>query len=330
MSQPAADPDADDLADLWSLAARYPDADAAVAELARTAAVLTLPRGAVHVISDVHGEDKKLRHVINNASGTLRPLVQGLFASAGSTPDELRQEFLTLIFYPARDAPAPRVQTGGATRANRSARSARPDPPPRCSRSSASWAGTLQRWSRAMQVMPEDFRATDCASCATSGVTDSRQRVPPRRSSTQLLKQNRAGSSTSSAWPSRLVRNLVIYELVMGGDFWDRGPRGDRVMDYLRKQPNVSIIWGNHDMAWLGRLPLGHEALDLPTSCGSRSATGNLAQLEEGYGVSLHPAGSNSPETVYAGDPATHYKVKSVRPPAEPALLREDAEGRRP
>ena len=44
-------------------------------------------------------EDKKLRHVINNASGTLRPLVQTLFASQ-MTPEEF-QEFLTLIFYPA-------------------------------------------------------------------------------------------------------------------------------------------------------------------------------------------------------------------------------------
>ena len=52
-----------------------------MAEIARLAAVLTLPKGTVHVISDIHGEDKKLRHVINNASGTLRPLVQKLFAT---------------------------------------------------------------------------------------------------------------------------------------------------------------------------------------------------------------------------------------------------------
>ena len=41
----------------------------------------------------------------------------------------------------------------------------------------------------------------------------------------------------------RLVRNLAIYELIIGGDCWDRGPRGDRVVDYLRQQPNVSFIW---------------------------------------------------------------------------------------
>ena len=57
----------------------------------------------------------------------------------------------------------------------------------------------------------------------------------------------------------RFVRNLAVYELIIGGDCWDRGPRGDRVVDYLRQQPNVSLIWGNHDAAWLGAA-LGHEA----------------------------------------------------------------------
>ena len=59
---------------LRPLASRFPNVDAAMAEIARLAAVLTLPKGTVHVISDIHGEDQKLRHVINNASGSLRPI----------------------------------------------------------------------------------------------------------------------------------------------------------------------------------------------------------------------------------------------------------------
>src|SRR3954466_2417334 len=84
---------------LRSLAREFRNVDAAMAEIARLSAILTLPKGTVHVISDIHGEDKKLRHVINNASGTLRPLVERLFASK-MQPKEF-QEFLTLIFYPA-------------------------------------------------------------------------------------------------------------------------------------------------------------------------------------------------------------------------------------
>ena len=52
---------------LRALATQFPNIDSALAEIARLSAVLTLPKGTVHVISDIHGEDKKLRHVINNA-----------------------------------------------------------------------------------------------------------------------------------------------------------------------------------------------------------------------------------------------------------------------
>src|SRR5436305_5944701 len=89
----------DQLAALRPLAAAVPNVDAAVGAVARLAAELTLPRGTIHVISDIHGEDKKLRHVINNASGTLRPLVERLFR--GRLDDTEFRELLTLIFYPA-------------------------------------------------------------------------------------------------------------------------------------------------------------------------------------------------------------------------------------
>src|SRR5438046_10519073 len=85
---------------LRALAREFPNVDGAMAEIARLSAVLTLPKGTIHVISDIHGEDKKLRHVINNASGTLRPLIERLFAE-GDDPKHF-QEFLTLSFYPDR------------------------------------------------------------------------------------------------------------------------------------------------------------------------------------------------------------------------------------
>src|SRR3954468_23636679 len=87
-----------ELSALRVLSDRFQNIDAAIAEIARLSAVLTLPKGTIHVISDIHGEDKKLRHVINNASGTLRPLVEKLFKDR-LAPKQF-QELLTLIFYP--------------------------------------------------------------------------------------------------------------------------------------------------------------------------------------------------------------------------------------
>ena len=89
-----------EFAKLAPLAREIPNIDSAIAEIARFSAELTLPRGTIHVISDIHGEDKKLRHVINNASGTLRPLVERLLTD--KIPPQQFQEFLTLVFIPRK------------------------------------------------------------------------------------------------------------------------------------------------------------------------------------------------------------------------------------
>ncbi|MCX5688558.1 MAG: fructose-bisphosphatase class III, partial [Planctomycetota bacterium] len=86
---PAAhDPDRLDV--LEALAAKFPTVDEAISEASSLRAKLTLPMGVVHVISDVHGEDIKLRHVINNASGALRTLVEQTLSGKLSASDQAR------------------------------------------------------------------------------------------------------------------------------------------------------------------------------------------------------------------------------------------------
>ena len=90
--------DPSELTLLQALAPRYPTADLALAEAASLRASLGLPKGVVHVVSDVHGEYKKMRHIINNASGSLRPLVESLFAGEMAA-DEIHK-LLATIYYP--------------------------------------------------------------------------------------------------------------------------------------------------------------------------------------------------------------------------------------
>src|SRR4051794_32272741 len=85
---------------LHALAKRYPNVRAALAELANLQAVLTLPKPTVHVVSDVHGEYVKLRHVVNNASGSLRPLLERLFAGPGGLSADELGRLLKLFYYP--------------------------------------------------------------------------------------------------------------------------------------------------------------------------------------------------------------------------------------
>src|SRR5256885_10474678 len=83
---------------LNALAQSYSTADAALAEASALRAALGLPKGVIHVVSDVHGEYKKLRHIINNASGSLRPMVNRLFKDRLS--DEAQQDLLAALYYP--------------------------------------------------------------------------------------------------------------------------------------------------------------------------------------------------------------------------------------
>ncbi len=288
-----------DLAALWPLAAQFPDVDAALAELARTSAVLTLPRGAVHVISDVHGEDVKLRHVINNASGALRPLIERLLGDrlAG---DDLKQ-FLALSFYPAevverlqRTLTDPDEQRAYAIKTLRlqfvlvreltarysHKRSMRDFP--------AAWRPLLEEMLHepATDARRDSFFAT---------VVD------------ELVKRGKALHVVHLV--GRLIRNLAIDELIIAGDCWDRGPRGDRVVDYLRQQPSVSFVWGNHDASWIGAA-LGNEAL-ICTVLRISLRYRRIGQLDEGYSIPLTPL-EHLARVAYGDDPATHFMPKAT------------------
>ncbi len=288
------DPDRE-FAELRPLAEKFPDVDSAMSEIAWLSAVLTLPKGAIHVISDVHGEDKKLRHIINNASGTLRPLVEKLFRDR--LDPKAFQELLTLLFYPAevterlsKTLTDPQDQRAYAERML-------PDMF-EVVRALASRYSLRQ----ATSMFPVQYRELLMEILlAPTG----RKREFLAVVIDQLVQHGRVLQLIHLT--GRLVRNLAIRELIIAGDCFDRGPRGDRVVDYLRDQPHVSFIWGNHDAAWLGAA-LGHEALIchiLRISLRYRA----LRQIDEGYSIPLTPL-EYLARTVYGSDPATVFMPK--------------------
>jgi fructose-1,6-bisphosphatase-3 len=95
---PDSAPTPERLAHLRALSAQYPTIDAAVSEAAALRATLSLPKGVIHVISDIHGENAKLRHVVNNASGALRHLVERVLGDR--LPAAERARFLAVLYYP--------------------------------------------------------------------------------------------------------------------------------------------------------------------------------------------------------------------------------------
>jgi fructose-1,6-bisphosphatase-3 len=287
-----------EVVDLQPLSREVPNIDAAVAEIARYSAELTLPQGTIHVLSDVHGEDQKLRHVINNASGTLRPLVERLFQEH-MTPERFR-EFLTLIFYPAE-------VVGRLERTLQSVEEHKAYAQRTLHELFAVVRVLAGRRSlrHATRVFPSEYREL-FAEILHAPSTD-RHRDYVEAIVDALAHRGRLLHLIHLT--GRIIRNLAIDELVIAGDCWDRGPRGDRVVDYLMQQPKVALTWGNHDAAWLGAA-LGQEALIcqvLRISLRYR----RLLQLEEGYGIPMAPLDLLA-RTVYADDPAASFAVKGA------------------
>ncbi|GAB4241202.1 MAG: fructose-1,6-bisphosphatase [Candidatus Methylacidiphilales bacterium] len=283
---------------LDSLARECPNVAQAAAEIALIEARLGLPKPVTHVISDVHGEFAKLRHVINNASGTLRPLVASLFN--GRLDPEAQRNFLTVLYYPHE-----LHRCLGPTLANADARGA--------------WVRTTLRLQ--FEVVRELARTR------TSRQLEELVPVHFRRLFNALYREPYSGRSKAYTdamiavfarnemdldavrAASRLVRNLAVGEIIVAGDFGDRGPRMDRVIDYLRQQPQVAFTWGNHDAAWMGAC-LGSRALIahvLRISLRYR----RLFQLEEGYGILLLPL-EQLANQVYGQDPCLRFLSKNV------------------
>jgi fructose-1,6-bisphosphatase-3 len=302
-----------DLVALHALSREVPNIDAAVAQIARYSAEFTLPQGTIHVLSDVHGEDQKMRHVINNASGTLRPLVERLFREH-LTPRQF-QELITVIFYPAEVVERlERVLTTPEDQ-KRYARGILPQ-----LFAVVRVLAAKRSLKHCVRVFPTDYR--DLFSEILHSPAAERHRAYVDAIIDALAEHGRVLHLIHLT--GRLIRNLAIDELIMAGDCWDRGPRGDHVVDYLMRQPNVTLTWGNHDAAWMGAT-LGHEALIchvLRISIRYR----RLMQLEEGYGIPL-VALEKLVRTVYADDPAECYAVKgeSLRDPLTMARVQKAA-----
>jgi fructose-1,6-bisphosphatase-3 len=123
----------------------------------------------------------------------------------------------------------------------------------------------------------------------------------------ELIKHGRDLIAVRAA--ARLVRNLSVSEIVVAGDLGDRGPRVDRVIEYLTHQPSVAIAWGNHDALWMGAC-LGHEAL-IATVVRISLRYRRLSQLEEGYGLIMSPL-EKLVRTIYAEDPAERFKTRGT------------------
>lgn len=285
-----------ELAYLNELNKLYPTIDAALAKVAMLQTALFAPKGTIHVISDVHGESAKLRHIINNASGSLKHLVSKMFS--GKLADAEQLQLLNFIYYP-REA-FDYIHNDLSSKEKKF----------KFLKHILSLEFQLIRElsknrlnDEVDAVIPSEFRPVfrEIILLPMTGRSDNFVDTILEQ---YLVQQKEADLLRMVA---RIVRNLLISEIIVAGDLGDRGPRIDKVIDYLSHQPNVRFTWGNHDASWLGAC-LG-DLTCIATVLRISLRYRRLSQLEEGYGIPVAPL-EKLTRSIYANDSAEHFACK--------------------
>ena len=257
------------------LAEKYPNRASVCSEIVNLRAILSLPKGTEHFISDLHGEYGAVRHILNNCSGVILEKVRRLFEQ--EIGEERCRALCSLIYYPREELNCLREQERLSDRALR-------DVLERLRTLAEMLSGKYTR-SYVRKQMPADW----------SFVLDELLHVQRDEEENQLryhdtlldaIVETGAAEDVIVAM-SELIKRLAVERLHIVGDIFDRGSEPARLLDALMEHPNIDIQWGNHDILWLGAAA-GSPAC-IFTVLRISVDYGNTNLLERRYGISLRP-----------------------------------------
>ena len=276
------------------LSSQYPTVQAAGTEIIRLQAILNLPKGTEHFMSDIHGEHEAFLHILNSASGEVKEKLEELFGNTMTQRD--RNDLATLIYYPAAKLALVADENDNLEEwyrltIHRLVLLCR-------------HVSTKYTRSKVRSYMPQDYESIldELIHLAEEG--GSRRDQYENIISTTI----RIGQAADViAAMCLVIKRLVVDKLHIVGDIFDRGPRADIVMDSLLNSENVDIQWGNHDVLWMGAAS-GSRTL-VATVLSNSIRYNNLDVIETGYGISLRPLSIFANE-VYKDCNTRQFKVK--------------------
>ena len=286
------------------LSERFPNADAVVTELINLHAILSLPKGTEHFVSDLHGASSAFIHMIKNASGVIRRKVDDIY---GDTISEAEKRALcALIYYP--DERIRLVQQQGLDA----------EAMPMATPSMMDWyrrrihqtldvtRGVSVKYTRSKvrKLLPKNFAYIIEELLYESSIERDRTRYF-HAIIDAIIDTGRAEQLLIAI--SYLIHTLAIDTWHIVGDIFDRGPGATKIMEVLSTVRDYDIQWGNHDILWMGAFA-GNWAL-IATVLRVSIRYANIETLEEGYGINLLPLANFAMET-YGGDPCTVFQTK--------------------
>lgn len=258
---------------LQLLSEKFPTSQDVCTEIINLAAILNLPKGTEHFMSDIHGEYEAFLHIMNNCSGVIREKIEMIFGER-LTAEEQR-DLRTLIYYPREKLRMIHSQGKISPKWYRKTL--------REMIEIARVVSSKYTRSKVRKAMPKEF----------GYIIDELLHALPDEDDNQLAYHEKildtiVGIQNGDEFIialSDLIKRLAVDHLHIVGDLFDRGADADKIIDLLMQYHSLDIQWGNHDILWMG------------AACGSDPCIMNVIRnnvryhniriLESGYGISL-------------------------------------------
>ena len=270
------------------LSEKFPTARSAFSEVINLEAILNLPKGTEHFVSDVHGEYDAFKHILNNCSGVIRERVADTFRFE-LTHDE-QADLCTLIYYPHRKLR--RLKSAGVVTAEWYAITLM-----RLVRLARYLSDSYTR-SKVRKAMPQEYAyIIDELLHASPGEGEQRRRYH-QRIIDSIVDTGSADDFIVSL--ASLVKRLAVDHLHLVGDVFDRGSHADKILDRLMEYHSVDLQWGNHDIVWMGAA--AGSATCLAAVIRNNIRYDSLKILEGAYGISLRELALFAEATYRAGE----------------------------
>ena len=277
------------------LSEKFPNSQAVISELINLRAILSLPKGTEHFVSDLHGASLAFIHMIKNASGVVRKKVDEVYGSR--MEEEEKRALCALIYYPDE-----RIEYEKTVQADMTAWYKL-----RLTQTVEIARAVTIKYSRSKvhKLLPPDYAYIIKELLHETNLEQHDRNTYYHAIIDAIIETGCAAQVLIAI--CYLIHSLTIDTLHIVGDIFDRGSGAAKILDVLNTVRDYDIQWGNHDIEWMGAMA-GNMAL-LATVLRVSIRYANIETLEEGYGINLLPL-ANFAMTVYGDDPCTIWQTK--------------------
>ncbi len=270
------------------LSQQFPNQQSVFTEIINLQAILNLPKGTEHFMSDLHGEYEAFMHILNNCSGVIREHVDEIFEDTLS--DREKGDLCTLIYYPREKLKLVRgehLDTPSWYKENLE----------HLIMVARALSSRYTR-SKVRKAIPHDYAYIIDELLHTHPDENNYRIRYHERILDSILETNSTDDFIQSL--SALIKRLAVDHLHLVGDVFDRGGGAAKIMDRLMEYHSLDIQWGNHDILWMGAA--AGDAACIISVLRNNLRYENYEILENDYGISLRELVAFAERTYRAGE----------------------------